>query len=116
MFDTDGFQEDFPTNSDQSKADLIRAFRGVNNVLTNDVYWHVQSGEVYQYKGVNKLNQTPDLAFTKLTRDAGSVTGGFISPDNIIVGSEDDRVEFSSKGIKIISGGKVRVILGDLNH
>ena len=98
-----------------SKSDLIRTFRGVNNVLINDVYWHIQSGQVYQYQGAqNVIDDTTDVSFTLLNRTDSNPNGGFLNPDSFIVGNDNDRVEFSSKGLKIFSGGSLRVVLGDL--
>ena len=112
VFDTDN-----TVNSDDTgvtKSDLIRDFRGTNDLLQNDVYWHIQTGQVYQYQGSSVLNnENFNGDFTNLNN---KLTGqsGFLSPDALKLGEGNDRVEFSSDGIKIYSGNVLRVIIGNL--
>ena len=107
------FDTDSTVNSDtgsNSKSDLIRQFRGTNEVLNNDVYWHVQSGRVYQYQGTS-INSTSDVAFTELTRwDSGFLS--FSAIQSAFAGGSELR--FESDRIQILSNGAVRVRLGKL--
>jgi hypothetical protein len=76
------FDTDATVNSDSgsnSKSDFIRTLRGENYVQQNDIYWHVQSGRVFQYRGANHSG-TSDLSFTELT------SAGFINPEATIGG------------------------------
>jgi len=108
VFDTDGsINSDSGTNS---KADLVRNFRNENKVLTNDVYWHIQSGRVFQYQG-NTVT-TADVAFTELTSSSGS---GFISADALLVSSSTNRVEIRSDKIEVYASGNLRVRIGNLS-
>ncbi len=104
VFDTDAtINSDTGTNS---KADLIRDFRNVDEVLQNDVYWHIQTGRVFQYQGASVT--TADVSFTELT------TSGFISADALIIPSGTDRTEIRASGMKIYNNGVLRVKIGNL--
>ena len=108
MFDTDS-----TINSDtgsSSKADLVRNFRNENKVLTNDVYWHIQTGRVFQYQG-NTVT-TADVTFTELTSSSGN---GFISADALLVSSSSNRVEIRSDRIEVYASGTLRVKIGNLS-
>ena len=89
---------------------MIRSFRGADEVLTNDVYWHIQSGRVFQYQGSNVTTQ--DVAFNELTSSSGN---GFISADALLVSSSSNRVEIRSDKIEVYAGGNLRVRIGNLS-
>ena len=103
------FDTDATINSDtgsSSKSDLVRSFRNENKVLTNDVYWHVQTGKVYQYQGPTVT--TTDVTFTELT------SSGFISADALVIPSGTERTEIRSSGMKIYNNNVLRVKIGNL--
>jgi hypothetical protein len=107
------FDTDADVNSDtgsNSKSDLIRQFRGNNEVLNNDVYWHVQTGRVYQYQGTS-INSTADVTFTELTRSDGGFLNFSAIQSAFASGSE---MRFESDRISILAGSTVRVRLGRL--
>jgi hypothetical protein len=114
VFDTDATLNDDAPGNGLTKSDLIRAFRNTNELLENDVYWHIQTGRVFQYQDSSSTDPNYDGNFVELSNRA-SGGNGFLSPDALTVGSGDDRVEFSSTGIKIFSGGVLRVVIGDLS-
>jgi hypothetical protein len=111
VFDTDGTINP-DTGSGTTKSDMIRSFRNANEVLTNDVYWHIQTGRVFQYQGSNVT--TADVAFTELTTGSG-----FLSADGLRVSSDANRLEIRSDVIKIfenVSGtATLRVKIGNLS-
>ena len=76
-FDT-GAAEKANTGSN-SKMDLIRAVRGENSVIDGDVYWHIASGNVYQYSGADLTTQ--DQAMTHLSDATGFLRGQSIIED-----------------------------------
>ena len=79
------------------------------------MYWHVQTGQVFAYKGAtNQIDNTTDVEMTLLNRTASNPTGGFLTPDAFIVGDASDRCEFSSGGLKIFANNVLRVVIGDL--
>ncbi|MGB2183715.1 MAG: hypothetical protein ACPH5H_07515 [Candidatus Poseidoniaceae archaeon] len=98
--------------SDSGQSDLVRQFRGQDLVAVNDVYWHIKTGKVFQYQGASDVT-TGTADFVELSSKISGQTG-FLSPDALKIGSGNERVEFSSTGMKIFSGGVARVIIGDL--
>jgi hypothetical protein len=107
------FDTDSTINSDtggNSKSDLIRQFRGTDEVLNNDVYWHVQTGRVYQYQGTS-INSTADVTFTELT----TADAGFLNLSAIMSAFDGgSELRFENDNIKVVSNNAVRVRLGKL--
>ena len=96
-----------------SMANLVKNFRGEDLVKVNDVYWHVQTGQVYQYQGASDVTNTAtSITFTELT---DTTNGGFLSADALVVPSGNDRLEISASNIKIFNNNVLRVHLGDLS-
>ena len=73
------------------------------------MYWHIQTGRVFQYQGSNVTTQ--DVSFTELTTDS---QGGFISADALSVSSSTNRVEIRSDRIEVYASGQLRVKIGNL--
>ena len=108
------FDTDATVNSDtgsNSKSDLVRQFRGVDDLLNNDVYWHIQTGRVFQYQGVSLIDSTADATFTEITTN----TGGFLALDGIRnTATTGERIIFEDDNIQIHDGTRVRVRIGNL--
>ena len=109
VFDTDAtVNSDTGTNS---KSDIIRQFRGENVLLKHDTYWHIQTGRVFQYQGVD-YNGTADKTFTEVTTNSGGILNLSGLRNTADSGA---RIEFGGDNIKIYdAGGKLRVKLGNL--
>ena len=110
------FDTDATVNADtgaNSKSDLVRGFRGENLVKVNDVYWHVQTGKVFQYQGASDVTNTADVAFEELT---SSTSTGFLSANALTVEEESDgsKIAISSTKIEIFDGSTLRVKIGKL--
>jgi hypothetical protein len=110
VFDTDSTVND--DSNGTTKADLIRQFRGTSEVLNNDVYWHIQTGTVYQYQGTSSYTPNANLTFTNLNSN-----GGVLSLDAILDALEGDGsgLRFYGDNLQILdSNSNVRVRLGKL--
>jgi hypothetical protein len=99
-----------PMSNANSMAAQIVELRGENRVNTNDVYWYVPTGKVFQYSGTPVTNTGTNVNFNELT------SGGFLSATSLIFSTTSGNgVVLNGDGMAVFSGGSKRVVVGNLS-